>query len=410
MASENLIWFQITLLLVVSVASHFLVSRMRQPMIIGEILIGVAIGFLSMELLSANIIDQPIIDPDLVKFFAQLGSIILLFSIGLECDISKIYTKRNMVIATGGVIVPWIVGFLVFQFMVPSASLAEAIFVGTMLVATSVAVTASVLREMRMISTGVGAAILGAAVVDDVLGMVVLAISKGAVGGEINALNILYLVLIAGAFIVIGVWAGRKYICRMISFVDGKGRTCGLDQTGFVLAFAIALLYAFIAESIGISAIVGAFVAGTVFASLPLKGDFEQGTKYLGAIFIPVFFVSAGLMFNVNGLMGILLVTVVITVLAVVTKMIGCGIPARLMGMTSKESLAVGVGMAPRLEVAMVIAIYGLNNGIITQDVYSMAIFVGLATALLTPTLFRWALSRQTTKENENEGNLPTPR
>jgi Kef-type K+ transport system membrane component KefB len=107
-----------------------------------------------------------------------------------------------------------------------------------------------------------------------------------------------------------------------------------------------------------------------------------------------VFFVSSGILFNVAGLADIWVITIIITILAIVTKMVGCGIPARLLGMNNKEALAVGIGMAPRLEVAIVIALYGLQNNIIGPSVYSMAIFIGIVTALVTPGLFKWALER----------------
>jgi Kef-type K+ transport system membrane component KefB len=400
----NTLWIQLTLLLALSVLAHYIINRMRQPLIIGEILLGMVIGFIGLNLLGdksiigVNLFGPGIISQDIIGPFAQIGSIILLFQIGLECDMRKIYTKRNMLIALGGVIVPWVVGFLAFDLMVPDAGARESIFVGTILVATSVAVTASVLQEMGAISSSVGTAILGAAVVDDVLGMIVLAISKGAVSGSIDLGNILYLIAAATAFIVLGIFIGTRYICKAVDRTECRCKDAGIRHTGFILAMAVAFAYAFISEVIGISAIVGAFVAGTIFASIACREDFEVGTRYLAALFVPVFFVSAGIMFDIDGLASIFLVTVVITILAVLTKIIGCGIPARLLGLNSKEAMAVGIGMAPRLEVAIVIAIYGLSAGIIGPDVYSMAIFVGLVTALITPPLFKRAL------ENAKEG------
>ena len=144
-----------------------------------------------------------------------------------------------------------------------------------------------------------------------------------------------------------------------------------------------------------------------MFASIELKNEFKIGTGYLAAVFVPVFFVIAGIMFDVNGLASILLIAILITLIAIVTKIIGCGIPAMLMGMKKREAVAVGVGMAPRLEVAMVIAIYGLENGIITESIYSMAIFVGIVTALITPSVLRPALEwSKVSKGRTNETDL----
>ena len=395
-------WFDMTLLLVIAVISHFLVARMKQPLIIGEILVGIAIGFIGMSVLHQDVISMDILEP-----FSELGAVILLFQIGLECDLKQIYTKRNMLIALGGVVVPWVSGFFAFSVMQPSAGVNEAIFVGTILVSTSVAVTASVLQEMKAVSTSVGSAILGAAVIDDILGMIVLAISKGAVNGTFDPISIVYLVCAAAVFVIGGLFLGIRYLDRVIRYCEGKASRYGMGHTGFVLAIAVAFLYAFIAELIGISAIVGAFIAGTVFASIELKNEFKIGTGYLAAVFVPVFFVIAGIMFDVNGLAGILLIAIVITLIAIVTKIIGCGIPAMLMGMKKREAVAVGVGMAPRLEVAMVIAIYGLENGIITESIYSMAIFVGIVTALITPSVLRPVLEwSKVSKGRTNEADL----
>jgi len=386
MQSEPQIWFQLTLLLLIAVISHFVISRMRQPMVVGEILIGILIG--------PSIIGFALIDVDLVSTFAQFGAIVLLFMIGLESDLKSIYTKRNITIAIGGVVVPWVMGFLVFIFLMPDLGLTQAIFVGATLVATSVAVTASVLMELNMIKKPVGQAILGAAVVDDILGMVVLAIAGGTAGGTIDIFQVIYLIVAAIGFVVIGIWAGTKFLCRILEAADKEAKERGMDHTGFVLALMIALFYAYIAEVIGISAIVGAFVAGTVFSSLCIKKEFETGTKYLSAVFAPVFFISLGILFDVSGLTEFLWIAVIITIVAVVSKLIGCGIPAWLYGMSGRESLAVGIGMTPRLEVAMIIALYGLSTGIIGSDVYSIVVFMGIATALITPPLFRIILRK----------------
>lgn len=389
MDSESAAWIQLTLLLIVAVGTYFLMVRVRQPLLIGEILAGIVISILFSTFFGSEFIPQ-----ELVSMIATIGSIVLLFMIGLECDLRAIYTERNMLIAFGGVVLPWILGYLVFSAMVPDSSTMEAIFVGVILVATSVAVTADILVETGTISKPVGKAILGAAVIDDILGMIVLALTKGAMGGD-NVWAIPMSIISALLFLGLGIFLGVKYLCPVIKWAENKGKQNGIRHIGFTLGFAIALLYAFIADLIGISAIVGAFVAGTVFASLPFKSEFEVGNEYLESIFVPIFFITAGLMFSLKGLAAVLPVAIVLAVVAVMGKVIGCGIPARISGLSWRDSLAVGIGMSPRMEVAMVIAIYGLENGIIGEDIYSMAVFIGLATALVTPSLLRWALKGQ---------------
>ncbi len=394
MGTESAAWFQLTLLLIVAVATYFLMVRVKQPLLIGEILAGIIISIVFTVFFGSNFVPH-----ELVSMIATIGSIVLLFMIGLECDLRAIYTERNLLIAFGGVVLPWILGYLVFSLMVPDSSTMEAIFVGVILVATSVAVTADILAEMGAISKLLGKAILGAAVIDDVLGMIILALTKGAMGdGSTWAIPIS--IVTALAFLGLGIWLGVKYLCPIIKWAEDKGKKNGIRHIGFTLGFAIALLYAFIADLIGISAIVGAFIAGTVFATLPFKSEFEIGNEYLESIFVPIFFITAGLMFSLNGLIAILPVAIVLTGVAIIGKVIGCSIPARLSGLSNRESLAVGVGMIPRMEVAMVIAIYGLETGIIGEDIYSMAVFIGLATALLAPTLLRWTLKSQISEES----------
>jgi len=160
-------------------------------------------------------------------------------------------------------------------------------------------------------------------------------------------------------------------------------------MSGFILALAIAFLYSFIAGVIGISYIVGAFVAGTVFSGSVLKDGFRKGTQYLEALFVPIFFVSLGTVVDIQEIWEAIGFGIVLTLVAVASKIIGCGVPARLYGMSKWDSVAVGVGMVPRLEIALVIAYYGLSNNLIEADVYSVVVFMGLATALFAPSMLR---------------------
>jgi len=390
MADSSTLWFQLTFLLVVAVLSHFVFMRFKQPLVIGEIIIGIIIGPSVLGALTGI----QLVNTEMISVFAQLGAIVLLFMIGLESDLRRIYTKRNFAIALGGVLVPWVVGYFITLLMIPSVSTSQAIFIGAAMVATSVSVTAAVLMEMGIISDGVGCAILGAAVVDDIIGMVVLGIASGFALGDIDVGRILYLVVAAVAFIGIGIIIGTRYLSKIVCLAEKEGRARGLEHTGFVLAFAFALLFAYIAEIIGISAIVGAFLAGTIFSASVIKSDAEAGTKYIGAIMVPIFFISMGVLFDISGLSQLIVFAIVLTILAMLTKIVGCGLPARGCGMTGRDALAVGIGMAPRLEVALIIALYGLQTGIIDEGLYSVVVFMGIATALVTPFLFRMALGK----------------
>lgn len=384
------VWFELTFLLVVSLFAGFLFSRFGQPRVIGYIVVGVVIGPSVLKIIQAGEGGASGL-PQSIQMLAELGSIVLLFMIGLECDLREIYTRKSIAIAIGGVLVPWGAGFLVAGAFGYGE---DAVFVGATLVATSVAVTATVISELGLIGKPVAYAIVGAAVVDDVLGMVVLGISKGISAGTIDSSGLILLVIGAVLFVAVGAWVGSKLLVRLVFDVQISGYRRKLPLSGFTLALAIAFLYAFVAELIGISAIVGAFVAGTAFSGSALRDGFRKGMQYLEALFVPLFFVSLGVVVNVVDMVDTFWFVVALTAVAFATKIIGCGIPAKLVGMSSWDSLAVGIGMTPRLEIALIIAYYGLSTGIIGADLYSVVVAMGLLTAVFSPPLLKWALKK----------------
>jgi len=384
------VWFELTFLLVVSLFAGFLFSRFGQPRVIGYIVVGVIIGPSVLKIIQAGEGGASGL-PESIQMLAELGSIVLLFMIGLECDLREIYTKKSIAIAIGGVLVPWGAGFLVAGAFGYGA---DAVFVGATLVATSVAVTATVISELGLIGKPVAYAIVGAAVVDDILGMVVLGISKGISAGTIDSSGLIMLVIGAVLFVSVGAWVGSKLLVRIVFDVQISGYRRKLPLSGFTLALAIAFLYSFVAELIGISAIVGAFVAGTAFSGSALRDGFRKGMQYLEALFVPLFFVSLGVVVNVMDMVDTFWFMVALTAVAFATKIIGCGIPAKLVGMSSWDSLAVGIGMTPRLEIALIIAYYGLSTGIIGADLYSVVVAMGLLTAVFSPPLLKWALKK----------------
>lgn len=384
------VWFELTFLLAVALVASFLFTRFGQSKVIGYILVGVVIGPSVLNIITPA---EGAISglPESVLMLAELGAIVLLFMIGLEADLSEIYTRKSISIAVGGVILPWVVGYFVADIFGYGP---EGVFIGATLVATSVAITASVISELGLVGTPVAYAIVGAAVVDDVLGMVVLGISKGLALGNLDVLGVVLLLVGAVLFIGLGAWIGSRFLARLVFNVQVSGYRRRLPNSGFVLALAIAFLYAFVAELIQISAIVGAFVAGTAFSGSVLRDAFRKGTQYLEALFVPIFFVSLGIVVDLGELGDTLVFALVLTVAAILTKVVGCAIPAKLFKMSTWDSIAVGVGMTPRLEIALVIAYYGLSTSIIDVDVYSVVVVMGLLTALFAPALFKISLRR----------------
>jgi Kef-type K+ transport system membrane component KefB len=369
------IWLQLTLLLTLAVASHFIATKLRMSMIIPQIVIGIMIGPSLFGIIMGT---------EMVSTFAHLGSILLLFMVGLECDFREIFTPKNSAVAVGGVIIPWIGGFALGTLL--GLGFDTAIMLGAILCATSIAVKASVLMDLGIIKTFIGKTIIGAAVIDDVLAMVVLSLCIGIAGAAVLsfwniATHLIYVIL----FIVIGATIGAKYFGRLVMFVERK--TTKVEHTGFMLAIAITFLYAVIADAIGISAIVGAFIAGAMFSKVPIKEDFLEGTRYIGVIFIPVFFMSIGILIDIRSIVSFkyIILGLLLTIVAIITKIVGCGLPARLFKMSRKESLTVGVAMVPRCEVTLIIALYALTVGIFNPAVYSIIVIMVIITTLGTP-------------------------
>lgn len=397
-AGTQALFQQLALLLVLATLSHFTIKRAHQPTIVGEIALGVVMGPSIVGLF----LGIALFDPGVVESFAALGAIFLLFLIGLESDFRAIYTKKNIAVALGGVAFPFIFGFLTAFFLVPDSALAAgsnqfimSMFVAATLTATSTAIAASVLLDLGLMKERVAQTILGAAVVDDVLGLLVLSIIVGMGQGVVDPVSIGILSLTALAFLLVGIAIGVYFFRRVVVRIQVEGMKLGLKHGGFLIALSIAFLYAFISESIGLSAIIGAFLAGALFANTPLREDFTEGAGYLGAIFTPIFFISLGLQVDLPaaaGLPQLFLFAIVLTVVAVVTKVVGCAIPARLAKMTRNEAVAVGWGMTPRGEVGLIVALAALNALVITDALFSIIVVVIIVVSVIPAPFFKKAL------------------
>ena len=404
-ASTSEVFLQLTVILLVAVVAHFVIKRFRQPTIIGEIGIGVVLGpTLAVPFLRyVGLLPQTateLFDPQLITLFASLGAIFLLFLIGLETDVKAIYRRKNVLVAVGGVVLPWLLGFLVAYVMVPERGLLTgrfitATFVGATLVATSTAIAAAILLELGMVRTKVATTIMGAVIVDDILGLMVLSISLGAAEGAVDIVRIASIVGISVAFIGVTIYLGTRLFARFVVWLHRKALKSGLKNAGFMVAMAIAFSFAFLAEAIGLSAVIGAFLAGAMFSGTALRHDFLEGIQYLGAIFTPVFFISLGLLVNVWTLNpDLLLFGGVLLVVAFVSKLAGCGLMARASRMSGPESLAVGYGMIPRGEVGLIIALVAEQQGIVGPDLFAIIVIVMIVVTVLPAPLIRRAFLR----------------
>lgn len=376
-----------SLLLFVALAGYLLAARIAQPAVVGEILVGLIIGPSVLGWITYT---------DFVSSVAHLGAIILLFVTGLEFKLHEISSPKYAVIALFGVLLPWAGGFWAAEFYGFEAH--KVALIGVAFMATSIAITADTLREMGKLQSAAAKAIIGAAVIDDILALLALSVTEQVATGSLTGAIVLVMLIKAIVFLVAGALAGRAIVMPLIHRIDASDFAKHYPEFVFVLAMMLAFFYAMVAELMGLSAIVGAFIAGVAMEGVNLKHSrhFKDGAEYLRVIFGAIFFVSLGVLADISVFTGeVITATVVFTVVAILTKVVGCGLPARLLGMSNRDSLVIGFGMAPRGEVAMIIALLALNQGVIQQAGYVSLVVMSLVTTLIVPLVLRNRLFRE---------------
>jgi Kef-type K+ transport system membrane component KefB len=372
---------QMSLLLAVALAGHLLSSLLRQPAVVGQIVAGLLVGpsvfgWISYTSFVANI--------------AHLGAIVLLFVVGLEFRARELAAVRPFLIAVAGVVVPWLTGYLLARGFGFETS--RALLIGVALSATSIAITADTLRELGRLQSPEARLIISAAVIDDVLALLALSLADQVGSGVLEPVTIVLMAVKAVAFIAVGAWLGQRLLRRLCEQIDGSQLSDRSPEFVFVLGLLTAFVYALLAERLGLSAIVGAFVAGVIFEGIRVSKSrsVHIGAEYVRAAFGAVFFVSLGVLADLRTLdTGTLIFSTALTLVAFLSKFVGCGLTARMTGIGSKDSMIIGIGMAPRGEVAMVIALLALNRGIIEQPAYVALVMMSLFTTLLVPLLLR---------------------
>jgi Kef-type K+ transport system membrane component KefB len=329
-------------------------------------------------------------------------------------------------VATLGVVAPFVLGYFVSIFLF--ASSIEAMFVATALVATSVGITARVLDDMGMINTLEAKIILGAAVIDDVLGMIVLTLVSGVAVGDLTALNVAVVVAEAICFVAIVTIIGT----RVVKYASGK-RDIKFDKTvngtwavhyttrAFKrdswfdklkqrqAPFAIILIVIFglsaLASFVGLAAIIGAFFAGLIFSDTKETYELEHKFEPLNIFLVPFFFVVMGARVDFANFSSVIPVAIVISVVAILGKLVGCSLGAITRG--ERTALIVGAGMVPRGEVGIVVAMIGLNMGTIGQATYSVIVLVSVVTTLYAPFLLRTVIKAES--KNKRRPEFVTP-
>lgn len=379
--------FQMSLLLFVALAGYLIAYRINQSAVVGIILAGILVGPSLLGLITYT---------DFVSSLAHLGAVVLLFTIGLEFEIKEITNIKYLLIALTGIIVPWIAGFYLAELF--GFDFKASVFIGTALTATSIAITANVLKEMGKLQTKAGKAIIGAAVIDDVLAILALSISAEIVS---ETLSLSFVLITAGkaiGFIVVGGLLGRMLVARIMLIIDRTNLADKYPESIFIFAIMVAFLYSMMAELVGLSAIIGSFLAGVSFAGISLRhGEiFKEGAEHLQIIFASIFFISLGVLMDFHVItLNLIWFVLALTVVAILTKVIGCGLAAKIQGINLRDSLIIGVGMMPRGEVAMIVALIGLNQKLILQDMYAVIVLMSLITTVIPPLILRnWLFKR----------------
>lgn len=367
-----------------------LFERLRQPAIVGEILAGILIGPSVLGWMTPN---------ELLKTMADLGVMFLLFRVGLEVkasDLMKVGGTAALV-AFLGVVLPFVLGWGIMSLY--SAPQAESVFVGAAMVATSVGITAQVLTSKGLLHQRASQIILAAAVIDDILGLLVLALVSGLARGKVNLVEIASTAAMAVGFtILVAKWGGRA-MGRVVNRVHGKLQ---VQEAQFTIAMVALFALSALAVYVGVAAIVGAFLAGMALAESVGQRvhDLAHGVTEL---LVPFFLVGIGLHFDLHQFTDptTIVLALVILAAALLSKFLGCGLGAIRLG--PAEAARVGVGMVPRGEVGMVVAQIGLSLGVIPARVYSVVVFMAVATTLAAPPLIHLSFRKLMKTEGQAE-------
>lgn len=376
-----------SLLLFVALGGYQLAARIAQPAVVGVILAGLIIGPSALGWVTYT---------EFVKSIAHLGAVIILFVTGLEFKLESISKWRYAVVGLFGVVLPWAGGYLLAILFGFDAN--RSMIIGVALTATSVAITADTLREMGKLQTQAAQAIIGAAVIDDVLALLALGVANQMATASFSAWEVLGVLAKAVIFLAAGAWVGKRFLTPAIQRIDESRIARDFPEYNFIFAMMVAFLYAMVAEIMELSAIIGSFVAGVSLEGVSLRTSkhYKEGAEYLRIIFGAIFFISLGIIADIKAFTPeVLWFLLALVLVAVLTKAVGCGLTARLLGMSRQDALVVGFGMVPRGEVAMIVALLALNEKVIAQPSYVALVMMSLLTTLAVPLLFRNWLYRK---------------
>jgi Kef-type K+ transport system membrane component KefB len=357
-------------------------ERLKLPAVLGEILAGAVMGPYALGWIHPS---------DTLGAIAAIGAIFVLFYAGLEIspgDLIKV-GRTALLVAIAGVVLPFVLGFAYMHWRGDATT--ESVFVGAAMVATSVGITARVLGDMGVLASRTAKIILGAAVFDDILGMLLLAIVDGlAQGGGVKWVKLGVLAAEAIVFALVMIFIGPRIIRRIRPGME----RLSTHNAPLLVALIVCLGLSYAASRIGMAAIIGAFFAGMIFAECSPQWDLRPRVHAITEFLGPFFFFSIGAQLDMKLFNGeVLRVASIVTLLAIVSKVVGCGLPVIREGW--ETVLSVGVGMMPRGEVALIVALVGMNSQIVSQSTYAVVVFMTAVTTVLAPPMLRHLFGRE---------------
>lgn len=383
---------QLAIIIIASKLAGEISRKLGQPPVLGKLIIGIILGSSFLGVLNGN---------ELLTEFSLIGVILLMFIAGLETDISdfKKTFKSSTLVGFGGIIVPLVTGYTAGKIM--NLNDMPALFLGLLLSATSVSISVQVLKEMRQMNNKKGATILGAAVIDDVVIIVALAFLMSFSSDNINITRV---ILEKFVFFFVAI----ALVLKVVPWFMNKFTRLKVTETVISSALIICFAFAYFAEFTGVSAIIGAYIAGIAISMTDFKDKVIEKIQPIGySIFIPVFLTNIGITADFSGLGKNIQLVVIFSIIAVLTKLIGASIGARLSGFRWISSLGIGAAMISRGEVALIIAKIGLDSGVLSKDLFAVLIIVILITTIITPILMKYLFTLD--KKNSLTNKKSTP-
>lgn len=361
-----------------TIAGHFS-RRVGIPAVIGQLLVGILLGSAGLKIVHPDI---------LVEDFSEIGVILLMFLAGIESDLSLLrkYFQPGMYVAILGILFPVLLGTLGGNLF--HIAMNESFFLGLILAATSVSISVEVLKELNVVNTKEGSTILGASVVDDILVVLIVSLSMSFLGASSGNDRPLSIMLIEQVLFFVGIFLlirwGAPYLMRL-------SKKLLAESSVIIVSLILCLSMSYLADFIGLSSVIGAFFTGVAIGQTNVWKEVQYNVEAIGyAVFIPVFFVSIGLEITFTGIMEQLLLILVLTILAIGSKLAGGYLGGKLAGFDDHSSLMVGSGMISRGEMALIIVQLGFQANLVTNEYYSAFILVILFTTLSSPFLLKY--------------------